>query len=126
MASQVGDFHNQMELGSGDFTTPAEFIYTQFGYRHDYLGEPSRRLLITFCRKTTLTRASRLVIIRQAHRKSTDETCQAHLPVSFKIQIAHRVQKLINFAPGVIAGKIVAILCGWLVFLYAISYVCFR
>lgn len=38
VASQVGDFHQNLVLGTGGTDTPASYIYTQYGYRHDYLG----------------------------------------------------------------------------------------
>jgi len=60
VASQVGDFTNELTLGSGLPSTPKAFIASQYGYHHNYLG------------------------------------------------------------------KIVAILFSWLIFLFAISYICFR
>lgn len=39
VASQVGDFENEMTLASGDITTPAKFIRNQYGYEHSFLGQ---------------------------------------------------------------------------------------
>lgn len=39
VASQVGDFENELALGSGGTSTPAAYIKSQYGYSHDYLGE---------------------------------------------------------------------------------------
>ena len=39
MASQVGDFNNPLELATGGYSTPSEFIRTTYGYHHDFLGE---------------------------------------------------------------------------------------
>ena len=36
----MGDFENEMMLGSGGTSNPKAFIYSQYGYRHDYLGQP--------------------------------------------------------------------------------------
>ena len=54
VASQVGDFHNSMLLGSGSYSNPADFIYTQYGYRHDYLGKPSCVLSCSLHSKSVL------------------------------------------------------------------------
>lgn len=39
VASQVGDYHNELALMTGGTTTPADFIRTSYGYKHDFLGK---------------------------------------------------------------------------------------
>lgn len=39
VASQVGDYSNELTLTTGGTSTPAEFIRRSYGYKHDYLGE---------------------------------------------------------------------------------------
>ncbi len=43
VASQVGDFHNEMSLLTGGTSTPANFILSSYGYRHDYLGKQKKQ-----------------------------------------------------------------------------------
>lgn len=39
VASQVGDFTNPLQLGSGEISTPKQFILQSYGYKHDFLGQ---------------------------------------------------------------------------------------
>lgn len=39
VSSQVGDFQNSLVLSSGEVTTPAAFVRSQYGYKHTFLGE---------------------------------------------------------------------------------------
>ena len=39
VASQVGDYENELTLGSGAVSTPKQFIDQQYGYKHNFLGQ---------------------------------------------------------------------------------------
>lgn len=39
VASQIGDFDNDMTLTTGGTSNPADFIRTSYGYEHNYLGK---------------------------------------------------------------------------------------
>jgi ABC-type multidrug transport system permease subunit len=39
VASQVGDFTNELTIGSGGTSTPKAFIDERYGYRHNFLGQ---------------------------------------------------------------------------------------